>query len=176
MIWPTSTLTRWRRRRPVHYSRAVDPFTPGRSALTSLVAWPGPIPERLYHGSPYIFDTFDLARSAGVAWFMPAFNDAAKMARNFVRELGDGVAGVYECRLTCARIAYFPNEDAIFELAKVLTRSYERRDRLTAVSNALVSLGYDGMVDCYHGLGYSCLPSYGALRTDAIVRLGYVRV
>lgn len=142
--------------------------------LAAIVPWQGTVPERLHHGSPFVFDCFDVVKSSGIVWFTPSFENAAGMARSCTRQIHGGIAGVYSCQLELKRVAYFRDETDIWALGNRLTHeSHERRIAFPAVREALLALGFDGVIDNYAGQGLKCPPSFGALTADSIVNLTY---
>lgn len=114
--------------------------------------WAGQLPELAYHGTAAgRFDSFDLSRSNGCAWFTRGYEDAAANARSFARHLrGRGEAGVYVCRLRLSKVAQFDNEDAIYDFGDRFTASHDRNTILTAAAEGLRNEGFDGLVDLYN--------------------------
>lgn len=145
------------------------------SAFAAIPLWTDPLPEPLYHGSPYVFEAFDLSKCRGAAWFRPDFAGASAMARSFAREVEGSTAGVYVCQLTCERIAKFANETEIYQLGRIIEPRAYGRQLLSVASAALLAYGFDGIADCYVGTA-DIAPSFAALRVDAIRIVEYRKV
>lgn len=138
-----------------------------RQFVSSIQPWSGEVPNRLFHATAKGgFEAFDFQACHGCVWLQPDGATANEMALSFVGERGNNPA-VYECVFTAKKLATIKDESMLFQLGHFF--DHGRAEQLNAAAQALLTLGFDAIVDCCGNLSKPPSEfSYGALKPSAV--------